>query len=219
MQKPEALRTGPAWKRFGPALSFVIVMVGPWASGCHRNKAKKAKRQKPLVGQPNDKGDYTFRVKLPPKLICNSDADCTFTHLRPGHCCPNQCDVQPGNRAWVHAVRHMHYPVCLPFYHKHGGLSVCGTPRCPPDKGIPRGRCVNHRCTVLYKSVVPKVNVVPTPTLPLPRTGKGVRAGKMGNTGKRGKAGRAGKVGQQGKPGGPQDRAKAAEAQAVPDVK
>ena len=201
MRKCNASVERTRWTGFGTVLSFAVVMVGPWGGGCHRNKADKTKNQGPMVGKPNATGDYTFRVKLPPKLSCAANADCTFTHLRPGHCCPNQCDVQPGNRAWVHAVRHMHYPICVPFYRKHGGLRVCGTPRCPPDKGIPRGRCVNHRCTVVYKSVMPKVNVVPTPTLPLPKGAKG------------------GKSGKQGKPGGPQDRAKPAAAHAVPDVK
>ncbi len=137
----------------------VIVVIGmtllvPYMYGCSKKKSEEQEKQEKKVEvfkdpEPNEKGEYEYKRRMPDRWKCREDRDCMFTHLRPGNCCPNQCGVYAGSRRWVMAVRQMHYPVCRPFLHKHG-FDICGTPECPPSKGMPRAVCNEGKCDVEY---------------------------------------------------------------------
>lgn len=131
-----------------------ITLVLVCMAGCSKKKAEEpAKKEKKVEvfkdPVPNEKGEYEYNRRMPDRWKCTEDRDCMHTHLRPGNCCPNQCGVYAGTRQWVMAVRQMHYPVCRPFLHEHG-FDICGTPECPPSKGIPRSVCRDGKCDIDY---------------------------------------------------------------------
>ncbi len=159
---------------------FGLVVVLPlMASSCNRKRSAKSKsRNEPLVGKPDARGRYSYRVQLPDRYRCERDSDCWYTHLRPGNCCPDQCDPQPASRQWLDAVKAMHYPNCRPWFKQHG-FGACGRQDCPPPKGYkPRPRCVNHRCTLEFQKLHLKVHwqrVTPPAVTPGARPAHGPR--------------------------------------------
>ena len=142
-----------SWLEFVSFVGFLFFVGFFWA-GCSKKdgEEKKAEKKTEVFKDPvaDDKGKYEYNRRMPDRWKCEEDIDCAYTHLRPGNCCPNQCGVNAGSRKWVLSVRRMHYPVCRPFLKKHG-FDICGSPKCPPSKGIPRGQCKDGKCTVRYK--------------------------------------------------------------------
>ncbi len=131
-----------------------FALLGVLLIGCSRKQSAETRaKEEPLVGKPDDRGRYSYRVRLPDRYRCERDRDCWYTHLRPGNCCPDQCDPQPASRKWLEAVKAMHYPTCRPWFKLHG-FGACGRQSCPTPKGYkPRPKCVNHRCTLEFQKL------------------------------------------------------------------
>lgn len=129
---------------------LTVLATSLLVGGCGKKRQRKVRQSRPVVGRPNDKGVYEYRVKLPDRYACQTDADCWYTHLRPGNCCPDQCDPKPASRKWLQAVKAMHYPTCRPWLKTHG-FDACGRQDCPTPKGYnPKPKCVDHRCTLEF---------------------------------------------------------------------
>ena len=147
-------------KRGAGVAAILVLAASMFLPGCSRKsgKAKKSKpaEARPKPGQPDHVGRYTYTVSLPPKYPCRTRADCDLTQLRPGDCCPDQCDYTAATRAWVLAVRKLHYPICVKFLKEYGFDAVCGRPRCKPLEGRPKAQCKEGKCTVQYIPVVPR---------------------------------------------------------------
>ena len=155
------------------------------------------------VQLPDEKGDYKWKGTFPKRFPCRNDSDCVLTHLVPGHCCPDQCESHPANKAWMAALRQLHYPTCREWRKKHG-FGACGRPKCPPPKGLPKARCIKNRCVVAYRPIVPKVKfkTVTPPRLSGPPEKPGSSAARAGRgTARGGAAGKGGSTGQTGVPG------------------
>lgn len=153
---------------------FMLVWVGAFVcgslgQGCKRGSKKEKEKKveaKPEYLKPDLTGRYRYRVTLPPKSPCRSDADCMLTQLRPGDCCPDQCAYTCASRGWVLAVRRMHYPICVKFLKSHGYEAVCGRPPCKRLPGRPKASCQNGKCAVKYiPHVLPRPPVQPRPAV------------------------------------------------------
>ncbi len=187
------------WRGLVVACCVVWATVGV-SSGCARTSSKAGRSGNAAqsagsgwvklgafeVKPPNEQGDYEFKGTFPRRYPCQKDADCTLTYLRAGHCCPDQCEAQPANKEWMAALRQLHYPTCRQWRKTHG-FKACGKVKCPVPKGIPKARCIDHRCRVAYRPVVGKVKYK---TVSPPRlTGPPEKPGSREKPGAREKAG------------------------------
>lgn len=140
----------------GVICAFCTVLLSLTVISCSKRKKEPSggKPSKQVEKQEHNvvdlTGRYKYKEKFPSRDTCTVDRDCHLTQLRPGDCCPEQCEYFSVNVAWLKVLRKIHYPICPPFFRKHGFSEVCGDPKCKPLSGTPKARCKDGRCVVEY---------------------------------------------------------------------
>lgn len=105
--------------KLAPLLILLLAPLG-CKNGASSQTEKSAKPPKASPATPSAKptpnkcGAYDADVKLPPRLPCKTDADCSWTAHRPGLCTAPLCSHHylAGTKAWVKAADALYRRVC-----------------------------------------------------------------------------------------------------------